>query len=84
MSAAEAERIALAEVGGGRVERTEREFEHGRWEWKVRIEDRGGRHDVRVDAETATVRASGDDDGSGRGGRGEDGSGHRGRGGDDH
>ena len=94
----DAERIALGRVGGGRVVRTEREFEHGRWEWHVRIEGSGGRYDVRVDGETGTVRADdsggrgGDDSGhqgrggddSGHGNSGGDDSGHRGRGGDDH
>jgi peptidase YpeB-like protein len=74
VSAAEAERIAIARAGGGRVVRTERELEHGRWEWHVRVEGAGGRYDIRVDAEAGSVTWSGGDD---RGG-------HRGRGGDDH
>ncbi|HWO65709.1 MAG TPA: PepSY domain-containing protein [Umezawaea sp.] len=96
MTSDDAERIALGRVGG-RVVRTEREFEHGRWEWHVRIEGSGGRHDVRVDGETGTVCADdsgrrdddsghqgrGGDD-SGHGNSGGDDSGHRGRGGDDH
>ncbi|MCS7477410.1 PepSY domain-containing protein [Umezawaea endophytica] len=91
VTAEEAGRIALDEVGGGSVVGTERELEHGRWEWHVRIEWSGGRCDVRVDEETGTVRP-GDDSGHrgrrgdvhrGHGGR-DDGSAHRGRGGDDH
>ncbi len=72
VTAAEAERTALDRVGGGRVVRTEREPEHGRWEWHVRIEGRGGRYDIRVDAETGAVTRSDGDDHGGRRGRGGD------------
>ncbi|HEX6346473.1 PepSY domain-containing protein [Umezawaea sp.] len=78
LTAEEAERKALDEVGGGRVERSEREWEHGRWVWHVRIEGQDGRrHDVRVDEETGEVCADGRPHGPGRG----HGSGRWGRGG---
>ncbi|PRY37880.1 PepSY domain-containing protein [Umezawaea tangerina] len=79
VTAQEAERIAVGLVGG-RVVRTERESEHGGWEWHVRVDAAGVRHDVRVDATTGAVRGSDDDGGHG----GDDNGGHRGRGGDDH
>ncbi|WNV88424.1 PepSY domain-containing protein [Umezawaea sp. Da 62-37] len=87
VTAQEAEGIALGLVGG-RVVRTEGESEHGGWEWHVRVDVSGVRHDVRVDAASGAVRGSdvgddgghGGDDNSGRGGD----DGNRGRGGDDH
>ncbi|GAA5122914.1 PepSY domain-containing protein [Pseudonocardia adelaidensis] len=55
LSSAEAADIALRHVGGGRVTEIEREFEHGRREWKVEIIHAGREHDVRVDAATGAV-----------------------------
>jgi hypothetical protein len=63
LSSAEAADIALRHVGGGRVTEIEREFEHGRREWKVEIIHNGREHDVRVDAATGAVtRTDVDDD----------------------
>lgn len=63
LSSAEAADIALRHVGGGRVTEIEREFEHGRREWKVEIVHNGREHDVRVDAATGAVtRTDVDDD----------------------
>jgi hypothetical protein len=70
-------RAALASTGGGVVTQVERELEHGRAEWKIRIVKDGVRIDVRIDAATATVtridgggddRRSGGDDGRHSGG----------------
>jgi Peptidase propeptide and YPEB domain len=55
LSSAEAADIALRHVGGGRVTEIEREFEHGRREWKVEIIQDGREHDVRVDAASGAV-----------------------------
>jgi Peptidase propeptide and YPEB domain len=55
VSSQEAIRIALAHVGGGTVAEVERELEHGRLEWKIRILNAGQRFDVRVDAGTGAV-----------------------------
>jgi uncharacterized membrane protein YgcG len=75
LSADEATAIALAWVGGGRVVRVEHEFEHGRFEWKVRLVHAGQEWDVRVDAATGAVTRTehrdGDDDGR-RGRHGDD------------
>ncbi|WP_343960527.1 PepSY domain-containing protein, partial [Pseudonocardia alaniniphila] len=58
----EAVAIALAHMGTGRVTEIEREFEHGRLEWKVEIVGRTGEHDVRVDATTGAItRVDADD-----------------------
>jgi uncharacterized membrane protein YkoI len=63
LSRDEAAGIALAHVGAGRVTEIEREFEHGRREWKVEIVGRTGEHDVRVDATTGAItRVDADDD----------------------
>ncbi|GAA0925623.1 PepSY domain-containing protein [Pseudonocardia zijingensis] len=63
LSSAEAVDIALRHVGGGRVTEIEREFEHGRREWKIEIIHAGREHDVRVDVATGTVtRTDVDDD----------------------
>jgi uncharacterized membrane protein YkoI len=62
--------IALGHVGGGVVTNVEREVEHGRLEWKVRIERNGNRYDVRVDTATGAITrvdAKDDDGGKGRG-----------------
>lgn len=61
LSADEAAAVALAHVGSGHVGEIEREFEHGRREWKVEIRDGGREHDVRVDAVTGAVTRSGVD-----------------------
>lgn len=55
LSADEAAAIALERVGGGRVDEIEREFEHGRNEWKVEVVHAGAEHDVRVDALTGAI-----------------------------
>ena len=55
LSSADAADIALRHVGGGRVTEIEREFEHGRHEWKVEIVHGGREHDVRVDAASGAV-----------------------------
>lgn len=55
LSSAEAADIALRHVGGGQVTEIEREFEHGRREWKVEIIHDGREHDVRVDAASGAV-----------------------------
>jgi uncharacterized membrane protein YkoI len=62
ISAAEARRIALAEVGGGTVTKTEAEFEHGFSTWKVEVVRGGVEHDIYVDRATGTViKADADD-----------------------
>ncbi|GAA5023023.1 hypothetical protein GCM10023317_67530 [Actinopolymorpha pittospori] len=73
ISAEQAGRIAVTRVGGGHVTGVERELEHGRLEWKVRVVDGARRADVRVDARTGAVTRLDDDsrDG-GRDDRGED------------
>lgn len=55
LSADQAAGAALAHVGSGRVTEIEREFEHGRREWKVEIRDGAREHDVRVDAATGAI-----------------------------
>lgn len=63
MGSGEAEQIALAHVGGGTVTEVEREWEHGRLEWKVEIHLDGVEHDVRVDALSGEItRVDVDDD----------------------
>ncbi|MFC4947438.1 PepSY domain-containing protein [Pseudonocardia sp. GCM10023141] len=83
--AEDATTAALRATGGGRIVSVEREFEHGRAEWKVVIDRDGVRREVRVDAATATVTRTDDDGGSdasrsggssGRGGH-DDGPNHR-------
>lgn len=68
--------IALSYTGGGTVTNVEREFEHGRIEWKVRIETGGKRFDIRVDTATGAItrvdvddRTGDDRDGDDRDGR---------------
>lgn len=55
ISAERAKRIALARAGGGRVTGVERELEHGRWVWRVRIAVDGTNTRVDVDARTGEV-----------------------------
>ncbi|MEV4618173.1 PepSY domain-containing protein [Asanoa sp. NPDC049573] len=55
VSAAEAERIALARVGGGSVTKIESEYEHGFSTWKVEVVRSGVEHDVYVDRATGRV-----------------------------
>lgn len=63
LSSSDAADIALRHVGGGQVTEIEREFEHGRREWKVEIVHDGREHDVRVDvASGAVTRTDVDDD----------------------
>ncbi|HET9945952.1 MAG TPA: PepSY domain-containing protein [Actinomycetes bacterium] len=78
--------IALSYTGGGTVTNVEREFEHGRLEWKVRIETGGKRVDVRVDSATGAItRVDVDDrDGGDRDGGDHDGDDRDGRAGDDN
>lgn len=71
LTADDARRIARDRVGGGQVTQVEREVEHGRVEWKVRLSNAGRAYEVRVDAETGTItrfepdsRRGGDDSGS--------------------
>ncbi|SDZ08478.1 Uncharacterized membrane protein YkoI [Micromonospora pattaloongensis] len=65
--------IALARVGGGDVVKVEREVEHGRPAWHVRVMSGGARHDVYVDVATGDiVKASGRDGRSGGDDRGRD------------
>ena len=55
--------IALAIAGGGRLDDVEREWEHGRTVWSVKVVDGGW--EVRVDVDAATgevVRTEQDDD----------------------
>jgi uncharacterized membrane protein YkoI len=74
VSATDAEGLALAETGGGRVIRVEAETEHGNAVWSVRVVVNGVRYDLDVDRGTGAVLAHGhgaDDNVSGdrRGGR---------------
>lgn len=63
LSSSDAADVALRHVGGGQVTEIEREFEHGRPEWKVEIVHDGREHDVRVDAASGAVtRTDVDDD----------------------
>lgn len=65
VSAEAAAKIAVAKVGGGRVDEIEQELEHGRWEWKVEVIKSGVEYDVRVDAQTGAItrfRTDGRDD----------------------
>jgi hypothetical protein len=80
LSADEASTIAVAHVGGGRVTQVERELEHGRWEWKVRVANGGQEHDVRVDAASGAITRTDRGDDQSRVHRGYD---DRGRGSDD-
>ncbi len=65
LSADEASAIARGHVDGGQVSEVERETEHGRVEWKVRIRDGTQRVEVRVDAATGAItRIDTDDRGS--------------------
>jgi uncharacterized membrane protein YkoI len=76
--------IALVRVGGGRVTGIERELEHGRTEWKVRIATAGTEHEVRVDAGSGAVTRHKTDTRTTRdNGRGDDQDNDRGRD-DDH
>jgi len=62
ITAAEARRIALAEVGGGTVTKTEGEFEHGFSTWKVEVVRGGVEHDIYVDRATGTIIKADRDD----------------------
>ena len=80
IGAAEARRIALAEVGGGTVTKVESELEHGFSTWKIEVVRSGVEHDIYVDRATGDIvkaDSKGRDD-RGRGGddRGGDGGGH--------
>ncbi len=81
----EAGRIALTRVGGGHVTGVEQEVEHGRLEWKIRVNHAGMSWDVRIDALTGAITRFRSDDrgGDGRGGRDDDDNSGHGRGGDD-
>jgi hypothetical protein len=81
---AEAERIALRTVPGGRVESVEREIEHGRAVWDVDVIARGAKHEVDIDVQTGKVlkHGTGHDD-KGNDNRGHDDRGHDDRGHDD-
>jgi uncharacterized membrane protein YkoI len=72
VSATDAEGLALAATGGGRVIRVEAETEHGVAVWSVRIVVNGVRHDIDVDRGTGRVRPHGhgaDDGAKGDAGR---------------
>lgn len=78
LSAEDASRIVL-ERFGGTVHEVEREYEHGRLEWKVEITaSTGVTYDVRIDAATGTVTRVEQDSRGGDDDRDDD------RGGDDH
>jgi uncharacterized membrane protein YkoI len=59
VSATDAESLALAATGGGRVVRVEAETEHGTAVWSVRIVVNGVRYDLDVDRGTGDVLAHG-------------------------
>jgi uncharacterized membrane protein YkoI len=59
VSATDAEGLALAATGGGRVVRVEAETEHGTAVWSVRIVVNGVRYDLDVDRGTGDVLAHG-------------------------
>jgi uncharacterized membrane protein YkoI len=65
VSATDAEGLALAATGGGRVVRVEAETEHGTAVWSVRIVVNGVRYDIDVDRSTGEVlpHGHGADDG---------------------
>ncbi len=81
VSQADAERIALAKVPGGRVTEAYLSREHGAIVWSVHVASASGSTEVYVDAQTGTARL--DDHGDhgsvdDRGGHGsDDGAGHR-------
>jgi Peptidase propeptide and YPEB domain len=50
--------IALARTGGDQVTDVEREIEHGRVEWKVRVLTGDGERRIRIDADTGAVTRS--------------------------
>ncbi|MEV4758399.1 PepSY domain-containing protein [Micromonospora sp. NPDC049559] len=85
VDAADARAIALRTTNGGRVVRIEREAEHGRPVWDVRVLVGGVEHDLDIDRESGAVlrhevertsgrdgRASDDDRDDDRGGHGAD------------
>ena len=83
---ARAAEIALRQVGGGRVTEVEREFEHGRLEWKIEVRSGPVEYDIRVDAATGAItRVKWEDEATDAKGeaRGGDDRGGDGRGGDD-
>ncbi|MBC6461233.1 PepSY domain-containing protein [Actinomadura sp. HBU206391] len=55
ISRAEAERIALRTVAGGRVESVEHETEHGVPVWDIDVIAGGAEHDVEIDGRTGKV-----------------------------
>lgn len=67
ISPREAAAIAVRHVGGGTVTEIEREFEHGRLEWKVEVVHNGQEVDVRVDSRTGKITRVDRDDRDDRG-----------------
>ncbi|MEV1287612.1 PepSY domain-containing protein [Micromonospora sp. NPDC049679] len=68
-----AAQIALARTGGGQVVEVERELEHGRQVWSVKVVKDGVRQEMHVDAVTGDVlRTSTSDDRGGRDDKGAD------------
>lgn len=83
LTAEDASRIATDRFGGT-VREVEREFEHGRAEWKVEITAADGvTYDVRVDSSTGAITRVSQDDRGGDDDRGIDDHGGHDRGGDD-
>jgi hypothetical protein len=80
---AEAVRIALRTVPGGRVESVERETEHGRLVWDIDVIAGGAEHDLHIDARTGDVLRHRKDDDKGHDDSGRDDSGRDDRGHDD-
>lgn len=80
LSADDAARLVQGRLGGT-VHEVEREYEHGRLEWKVEITASDGKtYDIRVDAQNGNVTRIEPEDSDDRGGRDDDGDRH---GGDD-
>ena len=83
LSADDAARLVQGRLGGT-VHEVEREYEHGRLEWKVEITASDGRtYDIRVDAENGNVTRIEPEDSDDRGGRDDDRDDDGGRHGDD-
>ncbi|GAA2091581.1 PepSY domain-containing protein [Actinomadura alba] len=80
---AEAVRIALRTVPGGRIESVERETEHGRAVWDIDVIAGAAEHDLDIDARTGEVLRHRKDDDKGDDDRGHDDSGHDDQGHDD-
>ena len=77
ISQADAERIAVATVPGGRVTETRLDTDRGRAVWNVHLSAPNGKVEIKVDVQTGAVRRD-DDNGlpSTTSSRSDDGSGH--------